>query len=183
MSRVGKLPIKLPKDTKLEVVGATIKVVGPKGQLSKELPRNIGVEVKDGLIQVSAKKDDKRTKALHGTYRALIANMVKGVSEGWSKTLELVGAGYRVELSGNTLIINVGFSHPVNIETPDGITFKTEKSLIIMEGMDKELVGQIAATIRAIRPPEPYKGKGIRYKDEEVKRKPGKAAKAQGAPA
>jgi large subunit ribosomal protein L6 len=122
-------------------------------------------------------------KAIHGTLRAVLSNMIVGVKEGWSKVLELVGTGYRASLSGNKLVISVGYSHPVEFEAPKGIDFKVEKTLITIEGIDKELVGLVAAKIRSIRPPEPYKGKGIKYQDEVVRRKPGKAAKTEGAAA
>ena len=134
-------------------------------------------------MKVSALNKDLKTKAMHGTTRALIANMVKGVTEGWSKGLELVGTGFRAETSGKQLTLNVGFSHQVKIDAPEGITFRVEKSDITVEGQDKELVGLVADKIRSVRPPEPYKGKGIKYKDEVIRRKAGKAAKAQGAAA
>ncbi len=179
MSRIGKQPIKLPEGVTLEVSGQTVKVSGPKGILERELARGLEVKINKDLVVVSPKKTDRKHKALHGTFRALIANMVKGVSEGWSKELELVGIGYRVEASDKDIILNVGYSHPVKIEAPEGIIFETEKTQITIKGIDKELVGKVAAEIRRVRPPEPYKGKGIKYKDEIVRRKPGKAAKAQ----
>ena len=183
MSRIGKLPVELPEKVSLKISGQTVNISGPKGELSKELPGEISVEAKDNLVKVIIKRNSKNVKALHGTYRALIANMVKGVNEGWSKTLELVGAGYRAELVDGNLILNVGFSHPVEIKSPDGITFSVQKTQITIDGIDKELVGEIAAQIRKVRPPEPYKGKGIKYQDEIIRRKPGKAAKALGATA
>lgn len=179
MSRIGKQPIKIPEEVSLAVSGQTIKVTGPKGTLEKELARGLKVKTDKGQVVVSPKKSDKKHRALHGTFRALIANMVKGVSEGWSKELELVGTGYRAEASAKDLVLNVGFSHPVKIEAPEGISFEIEKTKITVKGIDKELVGKTAAEIRRVRPPEPYKGKGIRYKDEIVRRKPGKAARAQ----
>ena len=183
MSRIGKLPVNIPEGVKVEVKQGVIRVVGPKGELERVLPRTVLVKLKGDIIEVSSKGSSKAAKAIHGTIRAIISNMVVGTSTGWSKTLELVGTGYRASVSGNTLTLTVGYSHPVEIEAPDGITFAVEKSEITVEGIDKELVGQISATIRAVRPPEPYKGKGIRYKDEEVLRKAGKAAKAAGSPA
>jgi large subunit ribosomal protein L6 len=183
MSRVGKLPIDLPKDVRVEISASDVKVVGPRGEMSLDIPNVLNVDVKDSQIVVSTKKSTKRSKSLHGTYRSLLSNMILGVRGGWTKTLELVGTGYRAKLEGDTLIITVGFSHPVEFKAPKGISFKVEKSLITVEGINKELVGQTAAMIRAIRPPEPYKGKGIRYQDEVVRRKPGKAAKAAGSPA
>jgi len=180
MSKVGRLPIPVPSEVNLEIKDSLIKVSGPKGSLSIKFPRGIEVELINGEIVVRAKKESKKLKALHGTCRALISNMVKGVSAGWMKELEMVGAGYRAEMVGETLRLTVGFSHPVDIESPEGISIKAERTLIIIEGADKELVGQMAAKIRAVRKPEPYKGKGIRYKGEIVKRKAGKAAKTQG---
>jgi len=183
MSRVGQLPISIPESVKVDLGKNGIKITGPKGNLEWKFPRNIEVRLEKDSVEVSAKGHTKSSKAMHGTARAIIFNMVHGVSEGWSKVLELVGTGYRASMSGNTLSLTVGFSHPVEIEAPEGINFKVEKSDITIEGIDKELVGQIAATIRAVRPPEPYKGKGIKYKDEVVLRKAGKAAKATGSPA
>ena len=176
MSKIGKQPIIVPVGVNIEIDGNKISVKGPKGELTKNLPRNIGAEMSDGKIVISRKGETKIALSLHGTYRALIANMVKGVSEGFVRSLELVGTGFRAEAAGSTLTLTVGYSHPVKIEAPDGIAFKVEKSIIIVEGIDKEIVGQIAANIRAVRPPEPYKGKGIKYVEEIVRRKPGKAA-------
>ena len=180
MSKIGKMPIELPEGVNLEVSGGEVRVTGPKGTLARKLPTAISVEVKHGIAEVLAVNKDSKSRSLHGTYRALISNMVYGVSEGFSKTLELVGTGYRAEFSGKTLVISVGYSHPVKVEVPDGIEFSVEKTQITVSGIDKELVGKVAAEIRDIRPPEPYKGKGIKYSDEEIRRKPGKAAKAQG---
>ena len=134
----------------------------------------------DGNLLISSKDKSKLGRALYGTIRSLVSNMVKGVSQGWSKTLELVGTGYRAEVSGDTLVLSVGYSHPVKIEAPKGITFKVMKNEVTVEGVDKELVGQISARIREVKPPEPYKGKGISYKGEKIRRKAGKAAKAVG---
>lgn len=181
MSRVGKVPISLPDNVEAKVDGRKITVKGPKGSMERNIPREVKVEVKDSEIQVDAKGDKKRHRQMHGTIRAIISNMVEGVVNGWSKTLELVGTGYRAEVSGDILTLTVGYSHPIKVEAPDGIDFEVEKTEVTVKGTDKELVGQIAAKIRSIRPPEPYKGKGIKYKDEIVSRKPGKAAKAQGA--
>lgn len=181
MSRIGKQPVQIPDKVDLEIGQRKIKVTGPKGELVKDFPRGIVVEKKAGEVLVKRKNETKRLKSLHGTVRAHIQNMVKGVSKGWSKELELVGTGYRAKLEGDTLVLTVGFSHPVKIETPEGINFSVQKTSITIEGADKDLVGQTAAKIRSVRPPEPYKGKGIKYKDEVVRRKPGKAAKATGA--
>ena len=183
MSLIGKLAISIPESVTVNPENRTLVVKGPKGELRKTLPKEIGVifDDKNKEIRVEVKGKGKQAKSLHGTYRALIANMVKGVSEGWIKVLELVGTGYRVEASGNNLSLLVGYSHPVKIKAPEGISFKVEKTEISVEGIDKELVGQIAAQIRAFRPPEPYKGKGIKYKDEVVRRKAGKAARTASA--
>ncbi len=180
MSRIGKLPVELPQGVTAEISGRTIKISGPKGNLSYEFPRQITVEVKENEVLVALKNITKQGSAHFGTTRALIANMVKGVSEGWSKQMELVGTGYRAEVQGKTLVLTVGYSHPVKIEAPEGINFKVEKSIVTIEGIDRELVGQIAANIRFVRPPEPYKGKGIKYIDEVIRRKAGKAAKTVG---
>jgi large subunit ribosomal protein L6 len=181
MSRIGKLPVVLPETVEISVSDGTVCVKGSKGELERKLPREIIIEVEDKKVLVKRKGDNKTARALHGTWRALIANMVKGVSEGWSKQLELVGTGYRAEGSEHELTLAIGYSHPVEMKAPKGISFTVQKTLITVEGIDKELVGQVAAKIRDIRPPEPYKGKGIKYIDEVVRRKPGKAAKAAGA--
>ncbi len=183
MSRIGKQPIELPESVIFEVVDGTVKVKGPKGELSRKLPREVGVEVENKIASVFSKSKSKLARAMHGTYRALIANMVRGVVEGWTRTLELVGTGYRAEGTDKELTLNIGFSHPVKIQAPEGIIFKIEKTKITIEGIDKEAVGQIAAVIRKVRPPEPYKGIGIMYEGEDLRRKPGKAAKAVGSPA
>ena len=180
MSRIGKMPIRLPEGADVSLSGQTLTVTGPKGSLSCKLPREIIVEIENGIVKVLPKKKSQRTRALHGTFRAIIANNIEGVTKGWSKVLELVGTGYRAELSGKTLVLSIGYSHPVKIEAPEGVELKVEKTQVTVSGIDKELVGQVAAEIRRVRPPEPYKGKGIRYQDEVVRRKPGKAARAQG---
>ena len=180
MSRIGKLPVQLPEGVEIKVEGNLVKVKGAKGQLEKNLPETIKVKVEDGQVSIASDGKGKNSKALWGTYRSHLANMVHGVSEGWEKKLEMVGTGYRAKLDGKDLELTVGFSHPVEVKVPEGITFSVEKTIITVAGVDKELVGQVAARIRSIRPPEPYKGKGIRYVDEEVRRKPGKAAKTEG---
>ncbi|OGM11593.1 50S ribosomal protein L6 [Candidatus Woesebacteria bacterium RBG_16_34_12] len=183
MSRIGKLPVEIPEAVNVRISDGKIYVSGIKGELSIQLPREVDLEINKNQIKIIVKMESKNSKAILGTYRALIINMIVGVTQGWKKILELVGTGYRAELSENNLILNVGFSHPVEFKAPEGISFMVEKTQITIEGIDKELVGQVAAKIRDIRPPEPYKGKGIRYLDEEVRRKPGKAAKAQGTQA
>ncbi len=160
----------------MEVNGRTVKVTGPKGVMEEKLPRGIEVEVKDGLVSVTTKGKSKIDTSNHGTIRALINNDVIGVTKGWSKQLELVGTGFRAEVSGKILSLTVGYSHPVKIEAPEGISFKVEKMIVTVEGVDREAVGQVAADIRGVRPPEPYKGKGVKYVDEVIRRKAGKAA-------
>lgn len=181
MSRVGKIPVEIPEEVKVKIEGKAIKVSGPKGELERKIPRQVSVSVKDDKVVVEPKSKSKLARSLYGTIRAHVNNMVKGVTDGWTKELEMVGTGYRASTSGNKLVLTIGFSHPVEIEAPEGISFKVEKTDIAVEGVDKEKVGEIAAKIRDVRPPEPYKGKGIKYKDEVVSRKPGKAAKGEGA--
>lgn len=180
-SNIGKLPIKLPVGVTLEIVGKEVKVTGSKGSLALKVPKGLVIKTDDRNVHVDITEDTARLKALHGTIRSLIANMVVGVSEGWTKVLEMVGTGYRAEVSGKDLTLTVGFSHPVVIEAPEGINFEVQKNVITVLGIDKEIVGLIADKIRSVRPPEPYKGKGIKYQDEVIRRKAGKAAKAQGA--
>lgn len=176
MSKIGKLPIIVSAGATVVVEGRVVKVTGPKGTLSLRLPRGIDVEVKEGVVTVIAKGKSKSDTANHGTIRAIINNNVKGVTIGWSKQMELVGTGFRAEVSDTTLVLTVGYSHPVKIKAPEGITFKVEKTFITVEGFDREMVGQVSATVRSVRPPEPYKGKGIKYVDEVIRRKVGKAA-------
>lgn len=176
MSRVGKLPVLMPEGVSADIGKGIVKITGPKGNLSREFPREVTVKEEEKNLLVERKNDSKKARAMQGTLRAHLANMVLGVTEGWSKELEMVGVGYRSQVSGDKLVLTVGFSHPVEVKAPEGIKFSVEKSIIKIEGIDKEGVGQIAAKIRAVRPPEPYKGKGIRYIDEVVRRKPGKQA-------
>jgi large subunit ribosomal protein L6 len=181
MSKIGKAPVIIPEGVTVTIEGQTVNVVGPKGNLTRKFSREVSFEVKEGQVLVSCKKETKVAKSIFGTTRALINNMVYGVSQGWVRELELVGTGYRAEVSGEKLILTVGFSHPVEIPAPAGISFKVEKTIITVSGTDKELVGQVAADIRGVKPPEPYQGKGIKYRDEIVRRKAGKAAKTVGA--
>lgn len=178
MSKIGQLPISVPKEVKLEITGNVLTVTGPKGSLVLNFSKELNVEVKEEKIFVTIKKDSKFARSVWGTTRMLIANNIKGVTEGWKKQLELVGTGYRSEVQGNTLVLTVGYSHPIKIEAPAGITFKVEKSVINVDGIDKQVVGQVSADIRSSRPPEPYKGKGVKYVGEVIRRKAGKAAKA-----
>ena len=179
MSRVGKAPIELPSGVEVTVNDAVVSVKGPKGDLSETLDPRISTSVDDGVVTLTRVDDERETRALHGLSRALVNNMVIGVSEGYQKELTAVGVGYRAALKGQTLELQVGFSHPVTVEAPDGIEFEVpEPTKIFVRGIDKQLVGQVAANVRAVRPPEPYKGKGIRYVDEYVRRKAGKAGVA-----
>ena len=181
MSKIGQLPIKIPAGTTVTVTGDVVTVSGPKGNLTFKLHRGLEVNQKDGVLTVSQKAKNQALSPVYGTARAIINNMVNGVTTGWKKTLELVGAGYRAEVNGGNLVLTVGFSHPVTVKAPEGITFKVEKSVITVEGPNRETVGQVSAEVRKVRPPEPYKGKGIKYQDEVVRRKAGKAAKTAGA--
>jgi large subunit ribosomal protein L6 len=179
MSRIGKLPIPIAKSVQLEVDGSTVKVKGPKGELSREFPAGVSFEQNDGTVTVIRADDEKRTRAIHGLSRSLLANMVAGVSDGFTKTLELQGVGYRVSQVGEKVTLAVGYSHPVEVVPPSGIQLEVEGTTKVhVRGIDKELVGQVAANIRKVRKPEPYKGKGIRYLGEKVRRKAGKAGKA-----
>jgi large subunit ribosomal protein L6 len=179
MSRVGKLPIPVPPDVQVSIRGSDVTVKGPKGELSRTLHRDMSVRLEEGQLIVARPTDHRLHRSLHGLTRALLANMVHGVREGFKKELEIQGVGYRAQLEGEKLILSVGYSHPVLVDPPPGITLSLDKSYrnIMVEGMDKELVGRVAAEIRAIRKPEPYKGKGIRYVGEYVRRKAGKAGK------
>ena len=175
MSRVGKKPIAVPSGVDFSVKDNVVTVKGPKGTLTKEFNKNITIKLEDGHITVERPNDEPFIRAIHGTTRALINNMVKGVHEGYRKTLTLVGVGYRAAAKGKGLEISLGFSHPVIIDEIPGITFTVEKNTTIhIDGIEKELVGQVAANIRAKRPPEPYKGKGVKYADEHIRRKEGK---------
>ncbi len=180
MSRIGVKPVKKPEAVEVTVNGNLVEVKGPKGQLSQVIFDGLQVDVQaDQVSVINPKPDNKRLKALHGLLRSIIANMVTGVSQGWQKKLKIVGTGYRASLQDKTLILSVGFSHKVNLEVPEDIEVKVNKNTeIVVSGIDKVLVGQVAADIRAVKPPEPYKGKGIRYEDEVVRRKAGKAGKA-----
>jgi large subunit ribosomal protein L6 len=176
MSRIGKKPLAIPKDVKIEAKDGLICVEGPKGKLARPLSERIAVEIKDGQIFIKRSSDIKTDKALHGLYRAIVSNMIKGVTEGYVKELEIIGVGFKAQAQGNALNIQVGFSHPVNFSIPEGIKIETPKpTQIVIRGIDKEKVGEAAAEIRSICPPEPYKGKGIRYAGEYVKKKIGKA--------
>jgi len=177
MSRIGRKPVPVPKGVEVSVKDGEIKVKGPKGELYQKIPPCCKVTVEKEQIVVQRIKDDKQSRALHGTIRSLIFNMVKGVSEGYEKELKIVGMGYRARLEKGKLILNLGFSHPVEYTPPEGVTIQTpDQTTIKVSGCDKQKVGEVAAQIRSIKKPDPYKGKGIRYKDEVVKLKVGKAA-------
>jgi large subunit ribosomal protein L6 len=179
MSRIGRLPIPVPSGVDVAIDGQTVNVKGPKGQLSHTVATPIAVErTDDGVLQVTRPDDERESRALHGLSRTLIANMITGVTEGYSKTLEIVGVGYRVQARGSDLEFALGYSHPVPVKAPDGITFTVEApTRLRVTGIDKQQVGQVAANIRKLRKPDPYKGKGVRYQGEVIKRKVGKTGK------
>lgn len=179
MSRIGRMPVEVPQGVEVEIKGSHVRVKGPKGQLEHTFPAAMDISMEDGQIAVKRPSDEGRHRALHGMTRALVNNMVVGVTQGFEKVLEVNGVGYRAELKGENLILNVGYSHQVEVKPPNGIAFEvdTRTRQIKVQGYDKAVVGQIAADIRKVRPPEPYKGKGIKYLDERIRRKAGKAGK------
>ena len=178
MSRIGKMPVTVPSGVDVKLDGIRVTVKGSKGELSREFTDRVSFSIDDGVITVGREDDTRESRALHGLSRALLANMVEGVSEGFTKILEIQGVGYRASLKGSNIELLVGFSHPVDVTAPKGITFDVpEPTRILVSGIDKEQVGEVAANIRKVRPPEPYKGKGIRYAGEYVRRKAGKAGK------
>lgn len=187
MSKIGKEPIVIPDGVEVKQSGVTFTVKGPKGELSQIVDDRISVTVADGIATLTRANDEKQVRSLHGLYRALLANMVIGVSEGYEKTLLLIGIGFSAEMKGSNIFLNLGFSHPVLFESPEGIIFDIQKpekeqksefrnmqAQIVIKGIDKQLVGQVAANLRSNKPPEPYKGKGFRYKNEYVRKKAGK---------
>ena len=179
MSRIGKLPVPVPAGVDVQVDGPVVTVKGPKGTLTRDLVGGISVRQEENTLLVERPNDERQSRSLHGLSRALVNNMVVGVTEGFTKELEIVGVGYRAELKGpSALRLNLGFSHPVDVAAPEGVTFEVPvQTRIIIKGIDKEAVGQVAANIRSIRKPEPYKGKGVRYLNERILRKAGKAGK------
>lgn len=178
MSRIGLKPIEIPEGVEVKVDGNTVSVKGPKGELSQVISDKMGVNIEGNIVTVERKTEDKEGQSLFGTTRSLVNNMVEGVSKGFQKELEIVGVGYRAQLQGTKLVVGAGYSHPVEVEPEENIEFEVPKNTeVIIKGIDKERVGAVAANIRAIRFPEPYKGKGIRYKGEYVRRKEGKTAK------
>ena len=178
MSRIGRSPIPVPGGVDVQIDGRKITVRGPKGELSHTVAAPIEIQLENGTITVTRPNDQNTVRALHGLTRALINNMVVGVTDGYRKTLEIVGVGYRVQAKGKDLEFSLGYSHPILVEAPDGITFNVERPTVFsVEGIDKQKVGEIAANIRKLRKPDPYKGKGVRYQGEQIRRKVGKAGK------
>ena len=178
MSRIGRMPVPIPSGVDVTIDGRAVTVTGPKGKLSLEVAEPIEVSQNDGIITVTRPNDEGNVRALHGLSRSLVANMVTGVTEGYRKTLEIVGVGYRVQAKGPSLEFSLGFSHPVTVSPPEGITLRVETpTRLVVEGIDKQQVGEVAANIRKLRKPDPYKGKGLRYSGEHIRRKVGKAGK------
>lgn len=181
MSRIGKLPIEIPENVNIAIEDRLVSVTGPKGELSYKILPSIAIEMNDNKITISLKKENKKTVSLFGLTRTLISNMIKGVSDGFEKQLEFHGVGYRAAMEGNDLVLHMGYSHPIRYTPREGIEIKVEKNVITVSGISKQLVGQTAAEIREFKKPEPYKGKGIKYVGEKVRRKAGKAAAKAGA--
>ncbi|MGN8647819.1 50S ribosomal protein L6 [Gracilibacillus sp. HCP3S3_G5_1] len=178
MSRIGLKLLEIPQGVEIKVDGNNVTVKGPKGELSRSFNSEMKIKIEDNVLTVERPSDSKQHKALHGTTRSIIGNMVEGVHKGFEKALDIQGVGYRAQLQGKKLVVNAGYSHPVEVEPVDGIDIEVPSNTrVVVKGIDKELVGAVAANIRAIRPPEPYKGKGIRYEGEYVRRKEGKTAK------
>lgn len=181
MSRIGKLPIKVPQGVKVALDSGSIAVEGPKGRLEASVDRCVDLAVKEGVLLVTRKDDDRRSRGIHGLTRKLVANMVEGVTRGFSKVLEINGVGYRAEVRGNAINFTLGYSHPILFQLPKGVQAKVDKQTVItLECADRQVLGEVAAMIRALRPPEPYKGKGVKYAEERIRRKAGKAAGAAG---
>jgi len=175
MSRIGKMPVPKPQGVQVDISDNVMTVKGPKGTIARELHPDMSIDVRDSEIVVSRPSDSRLHKSLHGLTRTLVANMVEGVTNGFNRRLEVAGVGYRAQQAGKDVVLQVGFSHPVQVEPPEGIELKVEgTNRIVVSGIDKELVGEIAARIRRVRPPEPYKGKGIKYAEEQIRRKVGK---------
>ncbi|MCL4275099.1 MAG: 50S ribosomal protein L6 [Anaerolineales bacterium] len=179
MSRIGRLPVEIPNGVQVELTGSKVRIKGPKGEMQREFSSLIGIKMEDNQLNITRNSDNPEERALHGTTRAVLANMVHGVSQGFEVILEVEGVGYRAEMEGSKLALFVGYSHPIKIDPPSGISFETDAKTrqIKVKGFDKELVGQVAANVRKVRPPEPYHGKGLRYLGERVRRKAGKAGK------
>jgi len=179
VSRVGRLPVDVPSGVEIKIDGSHVKIKGPKGEMEFTFSPEMEIVFQENVININRPSDAREMRSLHGTTRALIQNMVTGVTEGYQKELQLVGVGYRANMEGKNLVLNVGYSHPVEVVPPPGISFEVgdRAQQVFISGIDKQSVGQVAADIRKVRPPEPYKGKGIRYKDEYIRRKAGKAGK------
>jgi large subunit ribosomal protein L6 len=181
MSRIGRLAIPVPSGVKVNVTGDQVSVEGPKGKLSHTLPRGIAVSRDGDFLRVTRTEDNRQLRGMHGLTRKLLANIVRGVSTGFTRSLEIIGVGYRAEAKGKTLYLTLGYSHPIVYQLPDGVQAKVERQTqVTLESIDRHLLGEVAAGIRGLRPPEPYKGKGIKYADEKIRRKAGKAAGAAG---
>ncbi|MEK7521249.1 MAG: 50S ribosomal protein L6 [Patescibacteria group bacterium] len=177
MSRIGKKPIQAPETVKVTMEARLVKISGLKGEKTFVVPPELEVEIKNGQLQVKKVSNTRAAQKLYGTFARLLSNGVQGVNDGWKKTLELIGTGYRARLEGKSLVLTLGYSHPVKFNPPEGISFTVEENKVTVSGYDKHLIGQIAANIRAARPPEPYQGKGVRYLGEYIRRKAGKSAK------
>ena len=181
MSRIGRLPITVPSQVAVDIKGSHVRIKGPKGEMMHTFPPDVKFSLENGVLQVTRVGDNPKERMLHGTARAIVNNMVVGVSQGFDRLLEVNGVGYRAEIEGKTLVLYVGYSHPVRVEPPAGISFSTDAKTrqIKISGFDKQLIGQVAANIREVRPPEPYQGKGIKYLEEKVRRKAGKTGKGK----
>ena len=181
MSRIGRLPITVPSQVAVDIKGSHIHVKGPKGEMMHTFPTGVAFSLEQGVLHVTRAGDNPQERMMHGTARAIVNNMVVGVSQGFDRLLEVNGVGYRAEMDGNTLVLYVGYSHPVRIEPPAGISFSTDAKTrqIKVSGFDRQLIGQVAANIREVRPPEPYQGKGIKYLEEKIRRKAGKTGKGK----
>ncbi|GAB4537461.1 MAG: 50S ribosomal protein L6 [Thermodesulfovibrionia bacterium] len=179
MSRIGKNPVNLPPSVEVRVEGDSLKVKGPLGELGWHIPTGINLSIKDRVVMLERASDSKNTKALHGTARSIIANMVRGVSEGYQRVMDITGIGYRAQVQGNKVLFTLGYSHPVEFTLPDGVSAEVDKkqTQITLKGIDKQLLGEVASNIRSLRSPDSYKGKGVRYAEEFIKLKPGKTGK------
>ena len=181
MSRIGKLPVTIPAGVKVAVEGSAVRLEGPKGKLQAPVPSGVEVKVEDNVLRVERRSEDRKVRALHGLTRKLIANMTQGVSQGFTRILDINGVGYRAEVKGQEIHITLGFSHPVVFPLPPGVSAAVERQVIVtLSGADRQVLGETAAKLRALRPPEPYKGKGIKYREEVIKRKAGKAVGSAG---
>ena len=181
MSRIGRMPVIIPSGVQVEVKGSNVSVKGPKGEMKRTFSPSIGIAMENGQLVITRNSEDPAERALHGTTRAVLANMINGVSAGFQRVLEIEGVGYRAEMKGKTLVLYMGYSHPVEMEPPAGISFDVDQKArqVFVRGFDKEEVGQVAANVRNVRPPEPYHGKGLHYLGEKIRRKAGKSGKAK----